>query len=350
MKTKILISLIILIGLGIGGFFVWKSISVPSEEKTEEEAYIYKGVWLPGINQNYLATNMQKMNELGMNTVYLAIMIAQEEDDHLVGLDKSHIIKDIQLAHENGMKVMLTPQIYPKPRLEDKDLEKLNSLIIEAAELAEEHNVELFTPLAEPETIISGNVKKWRKEILLKVKKVYHGEIFGSMPGISLPSDRTAISKIAEQPPGDFEGYDYIGFTLLFPVSERLEPEERIRFADMLTLEKYSQYVEGALDYMLALVERDNCKGVIIQEFGVADRFFMGESGVVNMLDTGWLSEEELASALEIVFENGKDRVAGFIVANTLGGEVPGMPGVYIEGVSKTEEEVIRKWYKEILL
>jgi len=347
--------LLVLAGLSVGGFFVWKNISVPETSvpeagKTEEEIYIYKGVWLPGINPNYLATHIQEMKDLGMNTVYLAVMIIQEEGNPLVGLDTSHIVDDIQTAHENGMRVMLTTQIYPKPRLAEKDLEALNSLIIEAAKLAEEHDVELFAPLAEPDTIISGDVGRWRQEILPKVKKVYHGEIFwgGCGAGPSLPDEET-ISQILKQPPGNYAGYDYIGFPLLFPLSERLEPEERIRFADMLTLEKYSQYVEGALDYMLALAERDNVKGVIIQEFGVANRFFMGESGVVDMLDMGWLSEEELARANEIVLEKGKDKVVGFINANFLGGEIPGRPGEYIEGVSETEEEVMRRWFREIL-
>jgi hypothetical protein len=351
----ILIVLLALIGLSVGGFFIWKNISVPetkkTTEKTEEEVYIYKGVWLPGINPNWLATHIQEMKDLGMNTVYLAVMINQEEGNPLVGLDKSHIVDDIQTAHRNNMKVMLTTQIYPKPRLEEKDLKTLNSLILEAAKLAEENNVELFAPLAEPDTIISGNIGRWRQVILSKVKTVYHGEIFwaGCGAGPSLP-DKQIISQISKQPSGNYIGYDYIGFPLLFPISERLEPEEQIQFADMLTLEKYSEYVEGALDYMLALAKRDNCKGVIIQEFGVMDRFFMGESGVVDLLDTGWLSEEEIARANEIVLEKGKDRAVGFINANFLGGEIPGRPGEYIEGVSETEKELIRRWFREILL
>ncbi len=39
MKTKILIILIVLIGLGTGGFFVWKNISVPESEKVIPQAY-----------------------------------------------------------------------------------------------------------------------------------------------------------------------------------------------------------------------------------------------------------------------------------------------------------------------
>jgi len=37
MNTKILIILIILIGLGVGGFFVWKNLSIPEEETAPEE-------------------------------------------------------------------------------------------------------------------------------------------------------------------------------------------------------------------------------------------------------------------------------------------------------------------------
>lgn len=52
MKTKILIILIVLIVLSIGGFFVYKNISVSKEkveeeEGKEEEVEGYKGIWLP---------------------------------------------------------------------------------------------------------------------------------------------------------------------------------------------------------------------------------------------------------------------------------------------------------------
>jgi len=342
MKKAILIILIILVSLGAGGFFIWKNVFVP---KTQ----VYKSIWLPGIPPNWLASNMPEMKDMGLNTVSLAIMVIQEEGNPLVGLDTSYILDDIQTAHENNMKVMLTPQIYPKPRLEEKDLEALNSLIIEAAELAEEYDVELFAPLAEPATIISGNIGNWKQEILFKIKKVYRGEIYWAGPGVGSLPDKATISKMAKQPPGDFAGYDYIGVTILLPVSERLEPEEKIRYADRLTLEGYSQYVEGVVDYTLALAERDGCKGIIIDEFGVLNRFFPDGSGVGDVLEKGWLSEEELARALEIVFEKGEGKAVGFNVANFLGMEVPGMPGVFVKGVSETEKEVIREWFTEIL-
>lgn len=338
----LIIILIIIVSLGAGGFFVWKNIFVP---KTQ----VYKSIWLPGIPENWLASNIQEMRDLGINTISLAIMVIQEEGNSLVGLDTSYILDDIQTAHENGMRVMLTPQIYPKPRLEKKDLEALNSLIIEAAELAEEYDVELFAPLAEPATIISGDIGNWKQEILFKIKKVYHGEIYWAGPGVGSVPDKTTISKMAKQPSGDFAGYDYIGVTILLPVNERLNPEERIRYADRLTLEGYSQYVEGVVDYTLALAERDGCKGIIIDEFGVLDRFFPDGPGVGDVLEKGWLGEEELARALEIVFEKGSDKAVGFNVANFLEMEVPGMPGVFVKGVSETEKEVIKEWFTETL-
>ena len=150
MKTKIslqgrvslwlIIILMIAAGLGVGGFFVWRyfsgsKISFPGVKK--EEVEIYKGIWMPGMAEGWLAANIQEMKDLGIDTISLAIMVIQEEGNPLAGLDTSHILEDIQLAHENGMKVILNPNIYPKPKLEEKDLEALSSLTIEAAKLAE---------------------------------------------------------------------------------------------------------------------------------------------------------------------------------------------------------------------
>ncbi len=44
MKTKILIISIVLIGLGIGGFFVWKNTSGSEEKKKEVEK---ERKWIP---------------------------------------------------------------------------------------------------------------------------------------------------------------------------------------------------------------------------------------------------------------------------------------------------------------
>ena len=156
MKTTTLIILIILIGLCIGGFFVWKNIFV-SEEETEVE--IYKGIWLPALivfESDYLASNMQKLKDIGINAVFLQGLPALPESyfeklpvppetlekiKELLPIEKELMIADIQTAHRNGLKVVLTTSIDPKPEREEMDLEALNSKIIEYAKLAKEYNV-----------------------------------------------------------------------------------------------------------------------------------------------------------------------------------------------------------------
>lgn len=353
MKTKILIILMILIGLGIGGFFIWKNIFVSEEEKakeekTEEEIYIYKGIWLPGLTPNWLTSNIQKIKDLGMNTVSLSVEFIQEDGNPVAGIDTSHIVEDIQVAHENSMKVTLNANFHPKPKLEEKDLEALNSLIIEVAKLAEENDVELFAPLSEPGTVLLVDTGKWRQEILSMIKEVYHGEIFWN-GAFGLPDREMSeefFRELSEQPPGNFSGYDYIGFASYYVLEESLTPEEQLQFADQLTLESYSQYVDNILKYVLAYAKRDNCKGIIIKEFGAADRFFMKGSDVVDRLDDGTLTEEEFTRAHKIVFEKGKDRAVGFITAiDVLETEIF---GVHIRGIPETQE-LIKRWFTEIL-
>ena len=328
MKKLILILGLAILVLGGGGFFLYKNVFAPKE--------IYKGVWLFGLPPNWLASNTQKMKDIGINTVFLEVIIFEVDGNRVGGIDTSHTVADIQAAHENGLKVALTTGFAPKPKWEEIDVEELNSRIIELAELAEEYNVELFAPLNEP----PGNTGNWRQEILHRIKEVYHGEVVwkGAGPG---PSDKATISEIPEQPPGDFVGYDYIGFSSMYMPEEFLEPEELSQYADRLTLEGYSEYFEGVLDYALAQAERDGVKGVIITEFGV-----------MHVFDRGTWNEEEVARAYEIVLEKGKGKVAGFIAFNfleiELSGKVPPEFLVHLKGSPKTEE-VIRRWFREIL-
>ncbi|NQU82716.1 MAG: hypothetical protein HQ539_02085 [Parcubacteria group bacterium] len=343
LKLEILIILIALVGLSLGGFFIWKNFFAPEikqagKKEAEEEIFIYKGVWDPILgleDENYLASNVQKLKSLGMNTIFISALppFAEPEFEKIeevfspellerlkevIPTEKELLIDNIQTAHRNGMKVALT--VGDPPVEENVDLEALNSRIIEVAKLAEEYDVELFTPLNEPEKFIKKNLGAWRQEILHKVKEVYYGEIAwnGAFPGFP---DKESISKTAEQPPGDFAGYDYIGFGMILMSTQ--------------TLEEFSERVEGALDFMLATAERDGCKGVIITEFGVS-------------MNGHW-SEEEVARAYEIVLEKGSkhDKVFGFFAFRFNFFEVD-LPGLFIKENLKTQE-VVKKYFTEIL-
>ena len=349
MKTKILIILIILVGLGTGGFFVYKNIITPKAEKVE---VLYKGIWFPTLlteDQNEIASKMQKLKDIGVNAIFIqafppnpehwlekALEKAKEvfppelikKIEEVIPIEKELIIANIQTAHRNGLKVGLTitkpsSWLNKTPKLEEIDLEALNSKIIEYAKLAEEYDVELFAPMNEPDEIFLGNTGKWRQEILPRIKEVYHGEIVWKGAGIGLPEKTLSeefLKELSEEPPGDFLGYDYIGLSIAY-----------IRDKGM-TLEEYSEHIDNVLKYVLASAERDNCKGVIITEFSI--------------MEGGPWSEEEVARAHEIVLERGKDKVVGFFAMDFLGGEIPGVPPIKED--LKTEE-VIKKWYNEIL-
>jgi hypothetical protein len=351
LKT-VLVILAILISLSIGGFFILKNTSIPEInlfkiKKTEEEVYIYKGIWTPTLliqDQNYLSSKAQKLKDLGINTVFIMAPPPQYEEwlekarkafqtspeliellEEILPIHKEIIINNIQDAHENGLRVGLTLVSW-NPLLEmEIDKELLNAKIIEYARLAEEYDVELFAPMGEPEKVFGKETAKWGQEILPRIKEVYHGQITSKGIGIGLPARELTnefFRELAEQPPGQFAGYDYIGF------SPMISPE-------IQTLEEYSEYVENALKYTLAQAERDGCKGVIITEFGVLDGHF--------------LSKEESARAHEIVLEKGKDKVVGFFAnSDFLGGDISGIPGWPIEENLKTEA-VLREWFIEIL-
>jgi len=267
------------------------TIYLYSSSPPETEVQVYKGFWCPILSPNSLAG----MKDMGANTVFLQ-----------AGLFKELLIANIQTAHRNGLKVVLTTWFappYPKPW--EVDTEALNSEIIELAKLAERCGVEFFAPLNEPDCIFWENTARWGQEILPRIREVYHGEVIWK--GAIFCHDEV----LSGDWPTDFWGYDYIGFSIT--------PR-----ADM-TLEDYPQFVDNVLDTVLGFAERDNAKGVMVTEFGV------WEWGSGH-------SEEDVARAHEIVLERGENKVVGFFALNFMGTEIFG----------KTEE-VIRRWYREIL-
>ncbi|MBA7471649.1 hypothetical protein ES707_06955 [subsurface metagenome] len=311
------------------------------QQKDEKvgEVQVYKGIWLAGLSvlgPDYLASNIQKLKDIGINAVFLAGLpalpdsyfekqsfppVVLEKIKEILPIEKELLIADIQTAHKNGLKVVLTVSIDPKPEREEINLEAWNSKIVKYAKLAEEYNVELFAPMAEPEGLFDDKeIEKWGQEILFRIKEVYHGEVVWMGCGTGgEPQSEEFLKELSEGPTGRYAGYDYIGFG--------------INLVPGMTLEEFPQYVDNCIKYKLAQAERDNCKGIMITEFAV------------------WLptqrSEEEVARAHEIVLEKAKDydKVFGLFVGNILGGQIEGLPPV--EEEIKTEE-VIRRWFKEI--
>lgn len=349
MKIKILTILIVLIGLSVGGFFVYKNITGFKVEKgvvpaPSTEVQVYKGTWTPTAftkNTYKLVSDMKKLKDLGVNTVFFQGAPPQVEhclegvppDSELAKIMKDIIpihdellISNIQTAHKNGLKVGLTMSKC-MPKSKEISVEAWNTKVIEYAKLAEKYEVELFAPMNEPEVLFGPSASAtWGQEILPKIREVYHGKIIwkGGAPGDIEPD------------PGNpnltnFSGYDYLGFTLGIGSGPG-------------TLEMFSRNIDNELDTMLGLAERDNVKGVMITEF-------------YGRLPGAWeknsWSEEKEARAHEIVFEKGSehDEIVGFFALDFLGmsffgGEKIGLP--VSENTSQTQE-VIKRYFTEIL-
>ncbi len=344
LKTKILIILLVLVGLGVGGFFVYKNITALKVEEEvvpapSTEVRIYKGIWTPSLltkNTRKLASDMKKLKDMGINTVFFQGAPPQAEHcleglpsdsklvkkmKEIISIHEELMISNIQTAHKNGLKVGLT-MAKCMPKSEEISVEAWNSKVIEYAKLAEKHEVEFFAPMNEPEALFGPSASAdWGQEILPKIKEVYHGEVIWK--GASIGDIQPA--PMPEPAPTNYSGYDYLGFT----ISRDLD----------MTLEEFSQRVDYVLDTFLSFAERDNCKGVMITEF-------YGTS----MRESAW-SEELDARANEIVLEKGKGKVVGFFALDFLGlsffgEEIPGLP--IPEKTLKTQE-VIRRYFTEIL-
>ncbi|GAG47103.1 unnamed protein product, partial [marine sediment metagenome] len=78
LKIKILVILLVLVGLGAGGFFVYKNITGLKVEKgivpaPLTQVRVYKGIWTPALltkNTYKLASDMKKLKAMGVNTVF----------------------------------------------------------------------------------------------------------------------------------------------------------------------------------------------------------------------------------------------------------------------------------------
>jgi hypothetical protein len=240
---------------------------------------------------------MYKLKDMGVNTVFFY----GNPDEGTIAL--------IQSAHRNGLKVGLTLDnkslLNPNPKSSEVDMDALSSRIVETAKIANKYGVELFAPLVEPDDFFDINTtRKWAQEILPKVREVYKGDI---------------IWRGADVLDIDLSGYDYLGFTL------SVDPEET-------TPEGWvgaENYVDSNINQALYIAEKNGCKGVMVTDFGA----FEWESRWGEPLR----SEEDIARAYEIVFEKGKGKVNGYFYFDKL-------PGVF----GKTEE-VVSRWYKEML-
>lgn len=186
-------------------------------------------------------------------------------------------------------------------------LDKYNKIVIEVAKLAEKYQVEMFSPMNEPDLKL-GNViaSSWGQEILPEIKKYYHGKILWKAAG---SDDKQAAI--------DFSGYNILGFD---PTPGGGDP--------VAALVQYHIQLRKMIELAKARAKKNNVPEVMITEFGVW-------GGALSF------NEENKMLAHRIVFEEGEGKVSGFIALDP--------PSDLDRGLLGTLSlEEITKWFKKL--
>lgn len=289
---------------------------------------VYKGFWEPSgvLVYEALRDDVQRLRQDGINTLSFGILYSIGLDDN-ISLEtggppwfqgtKEDWIALIDEAHANGFAVFLTvntqvPDAPESPTDLDKFIQNINPVILEWAEIAERHHVELFAPLNEPDCVFEGvdsdetleaRAYSWGQDILPELRARYSGKlVFRVMDGFPASAN--------------FSGYDLIGFDS-FPETG---------------LNGWRQYIRGKIETALSLAARDGCENVILAEFGA-----ITES--IPLLQIQVVDENTQAEIYQITFEEGWGKLKGFFTLSWT------MQGVGFK--DKPVEQVVKEWYTE---
>ena len=307
MKTKTLIILIVLIDLGVGGFFVWKNIFQREELETlpqppSGEVLMYKGFWMPAAfyypYDSHSMTDEKLAEDVGVNIVGLGPTVKiniNGEVKYAEPFSSDNIEQQlatlVKKYYKVGIRIHLVIELFyeeefttrggePKPipiavATKEGFLDKYNLIVEDMTLLAEKYQVEMFSPMNEPDYKLGAKISsEWGQKILPIVRKNYNGKVvFKGSLAHDLDDDI------------DFKGYDAIGFSI--------SPEESI--------EGYEQRAVSIIQKILGWAERDDVLEILATEFGVwggASRF----------------DENTKITAHKIIFKQGQGKLKGFIV------------------------------------
>lgn len=253
----------------------------------------------PGQLSQNVEDGTDKMKEWGVNIVSIRPFYCVHNDGS-IELSLGHpvppfmdleqeFIGQIRAAHNAGIAVMLEPNtMIPGHDCQSLEISNKDQFIesfveesVRWAEIAEQEQVELFSPLNEPD-ILLGEEKafEWAHIVLPKLKEVYSGDI---------------VLKLADNNnPGDYSGYDYVAF-------------------DIFTedINKWSEKVNDTTKEMNSYVEEYNLKGSFFGEVGAATQ---ADPMAPQLVAGSVVSEEVQAEYFEILFEESWDDVDGYFI------------------------------------
>jgi hypothetical protein len=252
------------------------------------------------------------------NTVAIGIEVAYYPENgkfepQMLSNAKEKAREFIRYYKEAGLIVILSlipvpvflegePEAIPE-NIREEVLKNYEKIVVDLAKIAEEENVEIFTPMDEPDYKLGvTRGSSWGQEILPKIKSVFSGKVLwkGSLSRAFENNQRI-----------NFSGYDIVGFTV-FPLGG---------------LNNYSQNVEFYINKLNEWADDDGVKERIIAEFG-------------NYQITH-ISKEEEPQAIETVFKIGQGKVNGFILLDP--------PAGFGTPIKDSElEQLIKDWFEKL--
>ncbi len=277
----------------------------PKVKPPAQKISVYKGFWMPC---SFMDDSCQPMNDpkilqaAGANIVGIAPNIVINEKGEINALPLDYLDKRLNELTERyykaGIRVFMSPELdyttdlhsrsRGEPRPIPKDIaarpgfmDKYNVLVEDLAKLAEKYQFEFFSPLNEADMKLGpGVASAWGQEILPKIKERYKGKVLWKV-GLGVGSEMQQIN---------FKGYDMLGID--FTASGGDEAQ---------SLSSFPSIVTNAIENARRIANRDGVSQVLLAEVGVW-------GGALRF------SEEGKARIHDIIFEQGKGIVSGFII------------------------------------
>lgn len=288
-KIKGLVILIIILVFALTIIYAYSG-SPPSGE-----VEIYKGIWSPvfPMTAKMLLLDIGQLKEDGVNTLSFGPNYMTDDEGNIGKFPNWLTILFIQSAHRNGFRVFLVPDMWGPgfTGVENKTLffEQATNIVLEWAEIAEKYGVEMYAPSNEPAIIIDDKeaVNQWAHDVAVKIRERYSGILVYKASIADWGFDN------------DYRGYDYVGLDI-FPH----DPKQ--------SLEEFKTELQDQIRDGLKFAERDGAKGVILSEIGVQVKIMIGAEDVSSTTREPF-SLEFQKQAYEIFFEEGKDKVKGYV-------------------------------------
>jgi len=224
----------------------------------------------------------------------------------------------IREAKNQGLKVLL--QIYPEYYIEgmppgyshsielehgpfeDQEgfLKNATNLVLELAKLAEDEKVDMFSPWCEMNIFVDWeHSKKWTREILHKIREVYHGLV--APPKGEITWEKYGLKNEGDLSYWNFSGYDYV-WADVFDSDYHFNGLS----GNCKNYEDYERYIETLLNILEKLKERDKAKGILLgSEIGVAEQFLANKAKGENV-------EDMIKKQWDILFNKTYRKVDGY--------------------------------------